>query len=420
MAQKKRRRISGDLSESILLVIFKEGALTLTQLQEHIALQRLDFHDHHKGRSGKPREKLNVAETCDDLVSKNLLQFTDDAKYGLTEKGKVKAEQTAAAMERGAAIIENQFLSPTATARNTTASYVFMSVLKLLAGFFSGSVGLIADGADTTVDTAASGIVWFGIKFKKEVLGTITIIGLMFLTAVILCYDAVTSVIENIQGVFVPMSMPYVVIFIELLAMASMYVISLYQRYVGKRSQSLALISQSIDSKNSVYCSTAVIVGALFSILGVHWVDAVVGGFIAVRISIDGLSLSKEVAKSMRGQQPEFSKYKLPFEKQIEKRRMDNFRNWVMYAIHDDGVSTRQEIVASLEKAFKPSYMPDIYSEFIAGRSIDFQSSFADIINPLIGEAYLLEAKGAFSLTDKGKAYIKGTVSSMRYKQTEL
>jgi hypothetical protein len=32
----------------------------------------------------------------------------------------------------------------------------------------------------------------------------------------------------------------------------------------------------------------------------------------------------------------------------------------------------------------------------------------------------LLEAKGAFSLTDKGKAYIKGTVSSMRYKQTEL
>ena len=186
------------------------------------------------------------------MVSKNLLQLNKEGKYELTEKGKVKAEITAEAMERGAVIIEKQFLSPTATARNTTASYVFMSVLKVLAGLLSGSVGLVADGADTTVDTVASGVVWFGIKFRKEVLGTITIVGLMFLTAIILCYNAVTSVFENIEGVFAPMSMPYVVIFIELLAIVLMFVVSLYHRFVGKRSQSLALISQSIDSKNSV------------------------------------------------------------------------------------------------------------------------------------------------------------------------
>ncbi|MFW9890083.1 MAG: cation diffusion facilitator family transporter [Candidatus Thorarchaeota archaeon] len=354
------------------------------------------------------------------MVDKKLIQITKDAKYELTEIGRIQAESTAREMERGAALIENQFLSPAATARNATAIYIFMSTLKLLAGIFSRSVGLIADGADTTVDTVASGIVWLGIKFKKEILGSITIIGLMFLTAAILCYDAVVSVIENVQGLYVPMSMPYVVISVELLAVALMYVVFIYQRYVGKRSQSFALISQSIDSKNTVYSSAAVIVGAIFSLFGIEWVDAVVGGFIAIRISVDGLDLSKEVVKSLRGQQPEFSKYKLPFEKQVGQRRMEAFRNWVMYSIYDDELSTQQEIVASLENAFRPSYMPDIFPELFTGKSIDFQENFADIISPLVTESYLHQANGVYSLTDKGKAYIKGTISSMKYKQTEL
>jgi len=40
--------------------------------------------------------------------------------------------------------------------------------MKLLAGFLSGSVGLIADGADATVDTVSASLVWIGIKYKKE------------------------------------------------------------------------------------------------------------------------------------------------------------------------------------------------------------------------------------------------------------
>ncbi len=95
--------------------------------------------------------------------------------------------------------------------------------------------------------------------------------------------------------------MPIVVIIIELIAMLSMIVLSLYQRVVGNRNQSLALISQSIDAKNSVYSSAAVIVGVIFSIFGIYWVDAIVGAFIAVRISIDGVSLTREVCQIDEG-----------------------------------------------------------------------------------------------------------------------
>ena len=307
---------------------------------------------------------MSVVSTCDDLARKKWINLTDNATYELTAEGRVQSEEIANTMESLAHRIKTQILSPSAAARNATAGYFALAILKMLAGFFSGSVGLIADGADTTVDTASSAIVWAGIKFKKDTLGTVIILGLMFLTAAILFFDSASSIIKNVQGIFPPISMPIMVIVIELIAMLSMYVLSLYQRIVGNRNQSLALISQTIDSKNSVYSSAAVIVGVIFSIFGIYWVDAIVGGFIAVRISIDGISLTREVAKSMSGQQPEFSKFKSPIEKRLEQRRLDNFRNWILYAIYKGKLSTKQELVDSLEKTFRPSYLPAAYTEF--------------------------------------------------------
>jgi cation diffusion facilitator family transporter len=420
MAQNKKKKIDGDLSEFILLALLKEGILSLKELQEYTALQSISFIGRRQRRHERLNGQVDIAETCEGLVCKKLLKLTDQAKYELTQYGKAKAEETARAMEKGAAILEKQFLSPSATARNTTAGYVVLAVFKLLAGFLSGSVGLIADGADTTIDTAASAVVWFGIKAKKEIFGTILIIGLMFTTAIILFFDSANSVIQNFAGILLPMTIPIVVIAIELFAMMAMFVFSLYQRFVGRRSQSLALISQSIDSKNSVYSSAAVIVGALFSIFGVFWVDAVVGGFIAVRIYMDSFGLSKEVVQSMKGAKTEFSKFKIPFEKQIEQRRMDNFRNWVMYTIHEDNLKTKQEIVGSLEKTFRPSYMPTVFSEFTVGRAFDFENSFPEIVRPLIDRTYLLYNNGSYLITERGKSYIKQAVGNSRYKQREL
>ena len=246
------------------------------------------------------------------------------------------------------------------------------------------------------------------------------ILGLMFLTAAILFYDSASSIIKNVHGIFPPISMPIMVIVIELIAMLSMFVLSLYQRVVGNRNQSLALISQSIDSKNSVYSSAAVIVGVIFSIFGIYWVDAVVGAFIAVRISIDGISLTREVTKSMNGQQPEFSKFKLPIEKRFEQARLDNFRNWILYSIYKGKLSTKQELVDSLEKTFRPSYMPAVFNEFRIGTGVDFEDNFSDLIKPLIEAAYIIETNGVYSLTSKGKTFIKDTVDTLRYKETEL
>ena len=421
MARDRKRRIDGDLSEYILIIIHKEGAQTLEQLKEKTALQTVSFRDRdERRRRSSTYRTITVETTCNGMVNRKWLQINVESKYELTDEGKLQAKETAENMERGARMIETQFLSPSAAARNTTVTYVFLAVLKMVAGFLSGSVGLIADGSDTTVDTVASGIVWAGIKFKKELLGTLTILGLMFLTAALLFVDSAKSIIENLQGTFTPMTMPVVVIIVELISMLSMFIVSLYQRYIGKRSQSLSLISQSIDSKNSVYSSTAVVVGALFSILGVYFVDAIVGAFIAVRITLDGIDLTKEVIKMRRGEKPEFSKYKLPFEKHIAAHRLDNFRNWILYAIQNNKIGTKTELVKSLETTFKPSYLPAVFQEFNTGRGVDFETDFPEIIKPLIDEGYVVESECCYKITEKGKTYLKDTIDTIRYRQTEL
>jgi hypothetical protein len=113
-----------------------------------------EIRERREKRRGK--RKVDLPTACTTLLGKYVC-LTQDEKYALTEAGKAKAERTAKAMDKGADTLEKQFLSPQATARNTLVAYVFLSAMKLTAGFFGGSVGLIADGADTSVDTASAG-----------------------------------------------------------------------------------------------------------------------------------------------------------------------------------------------------------------------------------------------------------------------
>jgi len=420
MTQSKRRRISGDLADSILLIIYKDGPQSIEQLEEKTALHTLNLNSRiSKRRRLRGGKQLNAVAACEILVCRDWIQLARE-KYELTTMGQVEAEQLTTTLEQGAHRIETQILRPSAAARNSTVSYVAVAVLKLVTGLLSGSVGLIADGADTAVDTAASTIVWAGIKFKKEVIGTLVIIGLMFLTVGILFYTSISSILDTLAGTFLPITMPYVVITVEIIVMISMFLLSFYQRFVGKRSQNFALISQSIDSKNSIYSAGAVIVGAVFSIFGIYWVDAVIGTIIAVRISIDGVGLIRETAKTLQGTKPEFSKFKLPFEKQLTQRRTNIFQHWILHVIHNDKLRTKGEIVTSLEKTFRPNYMPVVFTEFMAGMDVNFDANFAELITPLLGAGYLTEKVGRYKITRRGKRYIKNATEPLPCEQTEV
>ncbi|MEA2021783.1 MAG: cation diffusion facilitator family transporter [Candidatus Caldatribacteriota bacterium] len=433
---KKRNHPRGDTYKFILMALLKEGPLDFKGLEERLTIFLnqfmilgysivpskfwLDEDSRHRRRDRKPKKDFDVGIECEDLIKKNKIILNKDNKYELSEKGKEEAIEITKHIEKSASRLEKNLLHPTAAARNTIVIDLFLAIMKLVAGFLSGSVGLIADGADAAIDTASAAVVWIGIKFKKEFLGTLIIILMMFITAVSVGYESINKVAQFITGIVSPITMPYLVIVVEGIALICAVLLFFYQRFVGKRNGSLALISQSIDSKNHIYVAGTIIVGAIFSIFGIHFIDALIGAFIAIRIFIDGIELSKEAISSIRGEETDFSKYEIPLEKHWHLGKVESFKIWILYSIKKDNLTSKEEIINSLEETYKPQYIP-ILSEFKfnLGEGFDFEEKFNDLITPLLDKKLLVKEDNKFIITKAGKDRVDKVFKSMRFHQNE-
>jgi Co/Zn/Cd efflux system component len=360
----------------------------------------------------EPKFKENLSELLDNY----LIQLNNDEKYELTDKGIRQAKEYKRNLEKGASVFRKEILSPGGTARNTIIVDFLLAVMKLAAGFLSGSVALIADGADAAIDTASAVIVWLGLKFKKEYMGTLIIILMMFLTGLCVGLESISTLYEAVVSTIEPISRPYLVISMEVVALIAAALLSIYQRYVGRMGGSLALISQSIDSKNHIYVAGAVIIGAVFSIFGIHFVDALIGTYLATHILKNAVELSKEALSSMRGEQIDFSKYGMLLEGHYEGYRLKSFQGWIMYSIREEDLMTRKELITSLEEVFKPGYVP-IMSEFgfSLGEGVDFEKEFDNLTTPLILKGHLIKEGDNFKLTRDGEKTIDRWMQEMRF-----
>ena len=445
-----RKHRSSNSQKYILMALLKEGSLSLKELEERTFAFVYHFHgfgyslheevekkvygflswfgcqpeEDYSARMKKWREKheqrIDAELECKDLTERGLIRLNEENNYELTEKGREEAEKSAKEMEKATISIRDQLLSPTAAARNTVIADFFLAIMKLLAGFISASVGLIADGADAAIDTVSASIVWAGIKFKKEFFGTLIIISMMFITAISVGYESATKIVDAITTTILPISIPYLVVTVEGIALIAAAIMHFYQRYVGKSNGSLALISQSIDSKNHIYVATAVIIGAISSIFGIYFVDALIGAFVTVRILIDGFELSKDALSSIKGEATDLSKYKIPLEKHWHLSKLETFKIWILYSIKEDNLSTKEELINSLERTFKPNYIPVLSKyRFNLGEEFDFEKEFKNLIKPLLEEKFIIKKDKNYILTEDGKSRIDRIFRSIRYRQSE-
>jgi len=438
----RKRRRHGDFNKFILLVLLKEGSLDLDELEKKKSILVSQFEmvgtefstrivSSVLSKFGRPaiirrsrvdqkknEQQIDVKLECHDLQEKGLIILNQRGKYELTAEGEKQAIEFEKGLKKGADVLEGQFLSPSAAARNTVIIDFFLAALKLLSGFFSGSVGLVADGADAAVDTVSAAVVWLGMKIRREYLGTLIVLLMMFVAGISIGYDSVMSIIEAFFGTLSPLTMPYLVIVTEIIALIFAALLFLYQRFVGKRNGSLALISQSVDSKNHIYVAAGVIVGAVFSIFGIHFLDALIGGFVAVRILIDGISFSKETFASIKGEDVDLEKYEIPFESHWRMSKLETFRTWILYSVKELELKTRDELVDELTCTFKPEYIPILTEyKFRLGEGFDFEESFDALVNPLLDNGLLKKNEGDFLITDKGEKRITELTKNLRFLQ---
>ena len=422
----------------LMMALLKEGPLTLEELDDKTILflsliwyqqvpekgeplmERLFFTlSHLRSELEDERKNKRVGKTqeeCEKLIKNGWVKL-DNGTYSLTLEGETEAQQFVENMERKAALVRKDFFKPDAAAKNTTILDAFLAVMKLGSGLVSGSVGLTADGTDATMDTISAFMVWLGIKYHRETLSTLLVIFGLFFASLSIGYDSVTHLISAFYGTLTPMGMPYLVIVVEGIAILAAVFLFYYQRYVGKVNSNLTLISQSVDSKNHIFIGFSVIAGAVFTLQGIYFVDALIALFISIGIFKDAVDLLREAISARKGEEEDYSQYKLPMEECWEDNKIRAFQNWILYILWTGDRKTREEIIASLEQAFDPNNYIPVLSELNAACSDvhDFEGDWEKMTDPLKEFKLLALEEEYFLLTENGSHYLQDFMSNFDY-----
>lgn len=423
----------------LMMALLREGPISLEKLMEKSILfisliwyqqlpekgqslaERLFFkfaHLRSELEDGRTIKASHGAKAeMDKLIELGWVKLNDENNYELTEEGLKKANKYEDEMKNEAAKVDKE-LTPSTTAMNTTFLDAFLAVIKLGSGLITGSMGLIADGTDATMDTIEAILVWLGIRYHRENLSTILVVLGLFIASISVLFDSITHIIATLGGHAEPITLPFLVIIVEGIAILSAVFLFYYQRFVGKVTNSLTLISQSVDSKNHIYIGTSVIIGAIFAIFGIYFVDAVIGLVVGAGIFRDAVGLLREAISAEKGEKEDYSEeYKLPLEECWEENKLIAFRNWILYTLWDEKPKTRKEIIESLHKAFHPDNYIPVLSELKATCSdkYDFEEKFEALIMPLKDNELLIEEIEEYQLTEKGGKHLKHFIKNFKY-----
>lgn len=369
----------------------------------------------HLRRESWEKKGVETEDYCRELTEKGMIKEIN-GNYELTDDGKIVALRVTEKLGERADMIKNRMFKPSSAAINTTIVDGLMAFLKLSTGFITGSVGIISDGTDSATDTISAFLVWIGIKYKHESLSTLLVILLLFVASITVMYQSFSRLYTAWLGTITPIVDPSLIIIIEGLAIFVYAGLFFYQRQVGRGSGSLTLISQSVDSKNHIFIASSVVIGAIFSIFGIYFVDAIVGAVVAFRIFTDAIGLLKDAIHSMKGEETDLHKYKTPIEDYVQEGKLKAFRIWVIYAVWARELNNHKEVVDSLTEMYTKTYIP-VLSELnlIPEEKFGFEQDFERIMAPLVKRNFITKEKDTYHVTKSGIKRFKHFLDLFKY-----
>jgi len=347
-------------------------AVLLELLDRPMSRQEIrDTLNRMKGRGERRIRKvqLGLASTLDRAVEQEVLGKKDDL-YHLTPAGREMAEH----MERIIPAFMTWAYSPQTAALLSMWVHVVLSVLKLGIGLLSRSAGLIADGIDNTVDTLSSFLVWLGLKYDKEKLASLFILGTMLASvagvglATAAKFAHPTPIREGLLAFVVSAVCGLV-----------MFGLSAYQYLVGRKKASFTILCQSVDSRNHVYTSLLVCGGILLSFLadewGIPWLyygDPVASAVIGLLILRGVVELVQEMFRKEEGE-VRVSHF---MKRAQERRRARIMLNWLAGQLQSASLKEDE-----LEKRFVADFCeqtPRVFAltgmDYVPSRAVDLKS----------------------------------------------
>jgi len=326
-----------------------DGPLTAEELAEHLRsyLKWIGlFSVYLRLRTSSPRERLmnSVRAALDDMLAAGWVVQSGDM-FELTELGRKEAEKPLADFRRTRGLLETA-VQPSTVSKVSLGVHLFLAAIKLPVGFVSGSVGLLSDGVDTMLDGFASLLVFIGIRSGRERMANVILVVLMLLTGSLAFYEA-------IRRFFLPVQpdvdwVAYVAILVSAIFCAFLW---FYQRFVGVQTSNMALVTQSIDSRNHVIVAIGVTAGLIAAAFQMAILDTIVGAAVAVLILKSAIEVAADIIRSWNEESFDVSAYRLGILDWYQQFREDQFCDWLLSQVYTGRVRSDEELERSAFEA---------------------------------------------------------------------
>lgn len=187
-----------------------------------------------------------------------------------------------------------------------------LTVLKLVIGLLVGSMAIIADGVNNLSDAASSLTTLLGFRMAQrpadkqhpygharyEYLSGLAVAALILLIGAELVKSSIAKIINP-----EPIDISAATIALLAASVAVKLWMSGFYKTLGKKINSTALYATSVDSRNDVISTCAVLLGCLVNYLFSLNIDGYVGLAVAIFILYSSVGIAKDTISPLLGQQ---------------------------------------------------------------------------------------------------------------------
>lgn len=216
-------------------------------------------------------------------------------------------------------------------------SNLVVSLLKLIAGFMTNTISIVADGFNNLSDMLSSLISLFGFKMSQKKADKEHPYGhqrieyiASFIVSVIIVVLGVQLISDSVEKIRHPEAISDKFILNVVILVIAIF-IKLYQALfnysIGKKINSIALKATASDSRNDVIATSAVLIGLIISHFSNYNLDGYIGLLVGLLICYSGFKLVFESASPLIGEAPN--------EKLIEDIKTTINRSEIILGIHD-------------------------------------------------------------------------------------
>jgi len=200
-------------------------------------------------------------------------------------------------------------------ALSSVAASLMLTVMKLVVGIMTGSIGIISEAAHSALDLGAAGLTLFAVRMsdkpadKKHHYGHAKVesVSALIETALLVVTSAgiIYAAINRLIGGKTEIEITWYALAIMVISIVVDFSRSRALKKVAIETKSQALEADALHFSSDILSSAVVLVGLIFVSMGVAWADAVAGIAVAILVAFAAFKLGKKTIDILIDAAPE-------------------------------------------------------------------------------------------------------------------